>query len=129
MIRGHRILVNPPRGGVDVFIAELDVQPDLIPFSWYHHTRAAFGMDGAAIPNVWKVGLRNRIDHSPYVVCGDTTIVSHETWQGWHRARMPYPSVRLPSEFRSFSGPTSEHLSHNPDISAPLLPGRRGECV
>ena len=78
MIWRHPILVDSPGGGVDdLFITELNVQPNLVPFSWDHHARTAFGMNDAAITNVWEVGFRDRIDHAPDVVYGNTIIVSY----------------------------------------------------
>lgn len=77
MVWRHPILINPPGGGVDdLFITELNVQPNLVPFSWDHHACTAFGMDDAAITNIGEVGFRNRINYAPDVVYGYTIAVS-----------------------------------------------------
>ena len=44
------------------------------------------------------------------------------------RGQKYHLSVRLPSEFRSSCAPTSEHLSHDPEISVPLLFGTRWQA-
>ena len=78
MVRRHPILINPPGGGVDdLFVTELNIQPNLVPFPWDHHTRTAFGMDDAAVTNVWEVCFRDRIDYAPDVVYSSTIIVSY----------------------------------------------------
>ena len=77
MVRRYPTLVNPPGRRVDdLFVAKLNVKPDLVPLSGNHHTRTAFGMDDAAITNVWEVGFRDGVDYTPDVIYGETFIVS-----------------------------------------------------
>ena len=81
-------------------------------------------MYGAAITNVWKVGFRDGIDYTPYVIY---SIISIR--KGLRGRQISHLSVRLPFEYPSFCEPTNEHLSHDPKISAPLPLAARNKAA